>query len=159
MMLRPRWPSAGPMGGDGFAAPAGTCNFRYPVTFFAIAHSCCAGSSPAVSGFVVRIGCGWGTPLPPTSLLMRRQSTSSRRRITRSGDFLDLTEFQFDRRRAAEDRHCDLHARARLVDFLDDAGERCERTIGHTHVLADFEGDRRFRPLHALLHLVQDAHR
>src|SRR5476649_2945107 len=27
MMLRPRWPSAGPMGGDGFAAPAGTCSF------------------------------------------------------------------------------------------------------------------------------------
>src|ERR1700712_87172 len=27
MMLRPRWPKAGPMGGDGFAAPAGTCSF------------------------------------------------------------------------------------------------------------------------------------
>src|SRR5579863_318036 len=26
MMLRPRWPNAGPIGGDGFAAPAGTCN-------------------------------------------------------------------------------------------------------------------------------------
>src|ERR1700722_12424458 len=26
MMLRPRWPKAGPMGGDGFAEPAGTCN-------------------------------------------------------------------------------------------------------------------------------------
>ena len=25
MMLTPRWPSAGPMGGDGFACPAGTC--------------------------------------------------------------------------------------------------------------------------------------
>ena len=24
MMLRPRWPSAGPIGGDGFAEPAGT---------------------------------------------------------------------------------------------------------------------------------------
>src|SRR5215467_5685211 len=39
MMLRPRWPSAGPIGGDGLAAPAGTCNFRNPVTFFAITHS------------------------------------------------------------------------------------------------------------------------
>ena len=28
MMLRPRWPSAGPIGGDGFAEPAGTCSFR-----------------------------------------------------------------------------------------------------------------------------------
>ena len=26
MMLRPRCPSAGPIGGDGFACPAGTCN-------------------------------------------------------------------------------------------------------------------------------------
>ncbi len=25
MMLTPRWPSAGPIGGDGLAAPAGTC--------------------------------------------------------------------------------------------------------------------------------------
>src|SRR5215510_2057210 len=39
MMLRPRWPSAGPIGGEGLAAPAGTCNFRNPVTFFAITHS------------------------------------------------------------------------------------------------------------------------
>src|ERR1700746_3292180 len=39
MMLRPRWPSAGPIGGDGLAAPAGTCNFRDPVTFFAIGYS------------------------------------------------------------------------------------------------------------------------
>ena len=39
MMLRPRWPSAGPMGGEGFAFPAGTCNFKYPVTFFAISLS------------------------------------------------------------------------------------------------------------------------
>ena len=40
MMLRPRWPSAGPIGGDGLAAPAGTCNFTYPVIFFAILYSC-----------------------------------------------------------------------------------------------------------------------
>src|SRR5690349_19952575 len=25
MMLRPRWPNAGPIGGDGSSAPAGTC--------------------------------------------------------------------------------------------------------------------------------------
>src|ERR1043165_3272355 len=35
MMLRPRWPSAGPIGGDGLAAPAGTCSLRNPATFFA----------------------------------------------------------------------------------------------------------------------------
>ena len=26
MMLRPRWPNAGPMGGEGLALPAGTCS-------------------------------------------------------------------------------------------------------------------------------------
>src|SRR5215472_12997966 len=36
MMLRPRCPSAGPIGGDGLADPAGTCNLRKPVTFFAM---------------------------------------------------------------------------------------------------------------------------
>src|SRR5579862_9682867 len=49
MMLRPRWPSAGPIGGDGLAAPAGTCNLRYPATFFAIKLLL------FVSGFVVRL--------------------------------------------------------------------------------------------------------
>src|ERR1700691_2396974 len=36
MMLRPRWPSAGPIGGEGLAFPAGTCNLMKPTTFFAI---------------------------------------------------------------------------------------------------------------------------
>src|SRR5271155_732995 len=40
MMLRPRWPKAGPIGGDGLAAPAGTCSFTYPVIFFAMLYSC-----------------------------------------------------------------------------------------------------------------------
>ena len=36
MMLRPRWPSAGPIGGDGFAFPAGTCSLMKPTIFFAM---------------------------------------------------------------------------------------------------------------------------
>src|SRR5262249_3335888 len=78
-------------------------------------------------------------------------------RVTRSA-LLDLTEFPFARRAAAEDRTRDLPARTRLVDFLDHARERGERAIGHAHVLADLERHRRLRPLHALLHLVQDTH-
>src|SRR3569833_818364 len=35
MMLTPCWPSAGPIGGDGFAEPAGTCNLIKHCTFFA----------------------------------------------------------------------------------------------------------------------------
>jgi hypothetical protein len=39
MMFSPRWPSAGPIGGAGLALPAGTCNLRDPVTFFAMLDS------------------------------------------------------------------------------------------------------------------------
>src|SRR5437763_8773489 len=38
MMLRPRCPRAGPIGGDGFALPAGTCSLIRPTIFFAIAY-------------------------------------------------------------------------------------------------------------------------
>jgi hypothetical protein len=48
--------------------------------------------------------------------------------------------FQIDRRRAAEDRDRDLDARTLLVDFLDRAVERGERTVGDAHLLADLEG-------------------
>src|SRR5215212_8616157 len=70
---------------------------------------------------------------------------------------LDLRKFQFDRRRAAEDRNRDLDARAAFVDLLDGAVERGERTIRNANLLADLERDRRLRPVDALLHLMQDA--
>jgi len=36
MILTPAAPSAGPTGGDGFAAPPRTCNFSFLLTSFAI---------------------------------------------------------------------------------------------------------------------------
>src|SRR5450755_217857 len=39
MIFRPRWPSAGPIGGLGLALPAGTCNLMKPIIFFAISSS------------------------------------------------------------------------------------------------------------------------
>src|SRR4029079_8695222 len=39
MMFRPRWPSAGPIGGDGLALPAGTCSLTKPTIFFAMVYS------------------------------------------------------------------------------------------------------------------------
>src|SRR5437868_4778422 len=41
MMLTPRWPSAGPIGGEGLAMPAGTCSLMYPVIFFAMVSLFC----------------------------------------------------------------------------------------------------------------------
>jgi hypothetical protein len=37
--------------------------------------------------------------------------------MTNSSNLLHLREFEFDRRRASEDRDRDLHARAAFVDF------------------------------------------
>jgi hypothetical protein len=39
MMFRPRWPSAGPIGGAGLALPAGTCSLMKPTIFFAMSFS------------------------------------------------------------------------------------------------------------------------
>src|SRR3954447_24510202 len=50
MMARPRWPSAGPIGGDGLAAPAGTCSLMYPVIFFAMTIAPGVGRARPVQG-------------------------------------------------------------------------------------------------------------
>src|SRR5262245_11843212 len=39
MMLTPCWPSAGPTGGAGFAAPAGHCSFTIAISFLAMGES------------------------------------------------------------------------------------------------------------------------
>src|SRR5258708_28571931 len=79
-MLRQRGQSEGPIGGEGLAAPAGTCNFRYPVTFVAISHSsCCFRTSPETSqdGGAVQRMIG-DHPSPPTALLPSPSPRSSR---------------------------------------------------------------------------------
>ena len=70
---------------------------------------------------------------------------------------LDLGVFKLDRCGAAEDRHRDLDARTRVVDFLDGAVERGKRPVRNAHLLADFERHRRLGPLNAFLHLMQNA--
>src|SRR4051794_8045822 len=74
-------------------------------------------------------------------------------------NLLDLRVFEFDRSGAAEDRHRNLAPRLFLVDILDDAVERGERPVRDPHLLADLEGDRRFRPFDPFLHLMDDARR
>src|SRR5687768_17760487 len=150
MMFSPRWPSAGPIGGDGFAAPAGTCSLWYPVIFFAM-HDSFGG---AVLG-------GWRPPHLP-----RVQRTDDRRRTTdkvnlvcpsSSSEFLHLRELQFHRRRAAEDRDRHLQPRAGVVDLLHGAVKRGERPVGDAHLLADLERYRGLRTLDALLHLLENV--
>src|SRR5712671_1823385 len=74
-------------------------------------------------------------------------------------DLLDLGIFELDRGRPAEDRYRDLDPRLLLVDLLDDAVERGERSVGDAHLLADLENDRRLRPFDPLLDLAHDPRR
>src|SRR3972149_6096565 len=112
MMLRPRWPSAGPIGGLGLALPAGTCSLIKPTIFFAIYHSLRvqAGLKPSP----VKHHCNFkavyraGAMAAATSF-----ARGSRRRGRTHLRLLDLSELQLDRCRAAKDR--DRNAQLRLV--------------------------------------------
>src|SRR5262249_17892521 len=59
--------------------------------------------------------------------------------------------------RPAENAHRDLDPRASIINLLNRSVERGERSVGDAHLLADLERHRRFRPLDALLHLMQDS--
>src|SRR4030095_12090439 len=58
MMFRPRWPSAGPIGGDGFALPAGTCSLIKPTIFFAmlLSYVGASGHRSALPGLLRLLG-------------------------------------------------------------------------------------------------------
>src|SRR5690606_37538917 len=90
---------------------------------------------------------------------MARFSGSQTRPRTSTGDLFNLPELQFDRRRPAEDRYCNLETCPLLVDFLDMPLERSERPIRHLDGLTDLEGDRRLRTLYTFPHLAEDPHR
>src|SRR3954467_6210422 len=82
MMLRPRCPKAGPIGGDGLALPAGTCSLINPTIFFAILYP-----QRAVPG-------------------MRPSRPPAGQRPAAQGSYLlHLRVFQLDRGGAAEDRY------------------------------------------------------
>src|SRR5689334_3506051 len=134
MMLSPRWPSAGPIGGDGFALPAGTCSLIRPTIFLAI----------YVSNH---------RPSPQPSPRPRGEGEGGEL------DLFNLRIFQLDRGGATEDRDRDLETRALLVDILDQAVERGEGPVADPDLLADLKGDRRLRAFDSLLHLVHDARR
>src|SRR5262245_13148321 len=132
MMLSPRWPSAGPIGGAGLAAPAGTCSFRKPATFFAIFHSREPATPARVRGPV------------------RARGEARPRLPQECSALLDLAELEFDRGGPAENADCHFQARAVLVDLFNRAAEGGERTVGYANLLAHFEDDRGLA-YHALL--------
>src|SRR5690606_22668122 len=148
MMFRPRWPSAGPTGGEGFALPAGTWSLIRPTVFCATGHLL-SGSSGH------RLRDALPVQSPEAARPVRQWPRLSRLR-SRLG-LLDLAEIQFHGRRAAENQHRDADLALLVVHFLDGAVEIRERTLGHAHRLAHLEEHLRLGLFHALLHLVQDV--
>src|SRR5438105_5872997 len=89
MMFKPRWPSAGPMGGEGFALPAGTWSLIRPTIFFATRLLLWVQANSAVA------------PLSPVGCHVIPAKAGIQLR------FFDLPEIQLHRRRAAENQHRD----------------------------------------------------
>src|SRR5208282_4643093 len=138
MILTPRWPSAGPTGGEGFAAPAGICSLIDPTTFLATLKSFLVAQSR--------------TPLA-------RASAARLRRIdccfVASG-LLYLHKVQFDRSCTAEDRDQNAHLPLFGLDFLDGAVEVLERAVNDFDRLAHLEQHLGLGPQRPFFHLLLD---
>src|SRR5687767_8145944 len=126
MMFRPRWPSAGPIGGEGLALPAGTCSLISPTTFFAM-----------LSPWWVQADTEFTVPSPVLSLL-----------------YLAKLEFHGSGTSKNGDRHA--QAAFLVIHVLDRSLEIGERAIFHAHHLADLEQHLGLGLLHALAHLLHD---
>src|SRR5829696_8539419 len=123
MMLTPCWPSAGPTGGAGGAAPAWIGSLITAVNRFL----------GGMSSFFVT---GWnGLGAGP------RAERSEAWRAPRSLNLLDLAERQLDRSLAAEDGDEHLQLLLLGVDLVDGGRERGERTVHDGDGLADLEVD------------------
>src|SRR5215210_6458933 len=110
MMFTPCWPSAGPTGGAGVAAPAWICSLMIAASFFALGGMCVL--SCVVS--LWRVGC-------------------------EASDLLDLAEGELDRGLPAEDRHQHLELLGVGVDLVDRGRQGRERPIHDGDGLAHLE--------------------
>src|SRR5271167_2320312 len=136
MILTPRWPSAGPTGGDGLAAPAGICSLIDPTTFLATLNSFPVYSSRdrRLREFDARIG----------------------ESIVIVSGLLYLHKVELDRSCAAEDRNENADLALLGLDFLDGAVEVLEGTVDDLDRLAHFEQHLGLGPERTLLHLLLD---
>src|SRR4029079_19514629 len=119
MMFTPCWPSAGPTGGAGVAAPALIWSLTIAESF----------------RFLGGISC---------SLVLLSAQPGGRRGPTcrgRMSDLGDLGEGELDRSLPAEDRNQDLDLLGVDVDLADRRRQRRERAVHHGDRLADLEVD------------------
>src|ERR671932_2350005 len=124
MMLTPCWPSAGPTGGAGVAAPALIWSLMTAVNRF-------------LGGMTSFFVTGWNGPVAES----RRERASGGVRRGPSSDLLDLVERQLDRRLAAEDGDQHLQLLLLGVDLVDRGGQGRERPVHDGDRLADLEVD------------------
>src|SRR3954453_11100153 len=122
MMLTPCWPSAGPTGGAGVAAPALIWSLMTAVNRFLGGMTSFFSAEPARTG---------GAP--------------SGVRVAERSDLADLGERQLDGGLAAEDRHQHLQLLLLGVDLVDRGGQRRERTVHDRDPLPDLDVDERSR--------------
>src|SRR5918998_3503564 len=123
MMLTPCWPSAGPTGGAGVAAPALIWSLMTAVNRF-------------LGGMTSFFVTGWnGLGAGP------RSERSEGRGAPRSSDLLDLVERELDRRLPTEDGDQHLQLLLLGVDLVDRGREGRERTVHDGDRLADLEVD------------------
>src|SRR3712207_4560078 len=114
MMLTPCWPSAGPTGGAGVAAPALIWSLMTAVNRF-------------LGGMTSFFVTGWNGPVAGSP----RERTSGGGRRGPCSDLRDLGEGQLDRRLAAEDGDQHLQLLLLGVDLVDRGRERRERPVHH----------------------------
>src|SRR3954447_5928000 len=113
MMLTPCWPSAGPTGGAGVAAPAWICSLMTAASFF-------FGGMSLVLLLSGDACCRWARP-----------------QILATSDLRDLVELELDRRLATEDRHQHLEALRVEVHLADRRRQGGERAVGDGDRLPD----------------------
>src|SRR3954463_2471614 len=124
MMLTPCWPSAGPTGGAGVAAPALIWSLMTAVNRF-------------LGGMTSFFVTGWNGTAP-----VQGPGPSGARAGGHRGPCSDLghlVERQLDRRLAAEDRDQNLQLLLLGVDLVDGGGQGGERAVHDRHRLTDLE--------------------
>src|SRR5687768_16706634 len=122
MMLTPCWPSAGPTGGAGVAAPAWICSLMTAASFFLGGMS---------GSFVVTVAAGFYGVAPRSGTILSYVRTCL--------DLLHLVERELDRCLPAEDRDQDLELLRVGVDLADRRREGRERAVHDGDRLADLE--------------------
>src|SRR3712207_130354 len=124
MMLTPCWPSAGPTGGAGVAAPALIWSLMTAVNRF-------------LGGMTSFFVTGWNGPVARPRREVRAVAGDRVLRL----ELLDLVERELDRRLPAEDGDQHLQLLLLGVDLVDRGREGRERAVHDGDRLADLEVD------------------